>query len=190
MEGDSLRCCGVHHRKIFQSTPSAWRETGATPARRTNIFNFNPLPPHGGRPIWFTSFFSPQNFNPLPPHGGRQQFRQFIDSGKYFNPLPPHGGRQNQLEKALEKLKFQSTPSAWRETKFLLPSSSLRSFQSTPSAWRETQIVLDPSKPIPHFNPLPPHGGRQATQLCACVRYAISIHSLRMEGDWCLLRYP
>ena len=36
---------------------------------------------------------------------------------------------------------FQSTPSAWRETKRnIIPNLSLQ-FQSTPSAWRETNIV-------------------------------------------------
>ena len=34
-----------------------------------------------------------------------------------------------------------------------------------------------------HFNPLPPHGGRQAIRRTAAARENISIHSLRMEGD-------
>ena len=34
-----------------------------------------------------------------------------------------------------------------------------------------------------HFNPLPPHGGRQAFQKFICLYQHISIHSLRMEGD-------
>ena len=56
---------------------------------------------------------------------------------------------------------FQSTPSAWRETK-LAPEAFMGSvFQSTPSAWRETQC---------HAR-------------CSALRM-ISIHSLRMEGDF------
>ena len=35
---------------------------------------------------------------------------------------------------------------------------------------------------IPHFNPLPPHGGRQEA-LARTADCNISIHSLRMEGD-------
>ena len=38
--------------------------------------------------------------------------------------------------------KFQSTPSAWRETDGLHLPRSIRKFQSTPSAWRETQIAV------------------------------------------------
>ena len=49
MEGDDI----VSHRSdleiIFQSTPSAWRETRICTQRRARMQNFNPLPPHGGR---------------------------------------------------------------------------------------------------------------------------------------------
>ena len=34
-----------------------------------------------------------------------------------------------------------------------------------------------------HFNPLPPHGGRPVDSGGAWDSVAISIHSLRMEGD-------
>ena len=84
-------------------------------------------------------------------------------SFSHFNPLPPHGGRQKSGATRLQYEKFQSTPSAWRETAD--PAEEIpaeNQFQSTPSAWRET------------FRPL---SGRQP--------YAISIHSLRMEGDLC-----
>ena len=55
---------------------------------------------------------------------------------------------------------FQSTPSAWRETCFLLDRSNLSLFQSTPSVWRETLLAV-------------------SIELIS----DISIHSLRMEGD-------
>ena len=55
---------------------------------------------------------------------------------------------------------FQSTPSAWRETKSVTAIRTTIAFQSTPSAWRETSQGS-------------PFSGR----------IAISIHSLRMEGD-------
>ena len=78
----------------------------------------------------------------------------------YFNPLPPHGGRP--AIKIINGLRnqFQSTPSAWRETPFFLSCRHRYLFQSTPSAWRET-IQLEGT----------------------CDSIAISIHSLRMEGD-------
>ena len=45
---------------------------------------------------------------------------------------------------------------------------------------------MSPKSPcwtIPHFNPLPPHGGRHLTNTYAVQLLRISIHSLRMEGD-------
>ena len=61
---------------------------------------------------------------------------------------------------------FQSTPSAWRETQpLIICFPVLTKFQSTPSAWRETLCELcDRHKPV------------------------ISIHSLRMEGDFFIPR--
>ena len=36
---------------VFQSTPSAWRETQYKTGVSVCLWNFNPLPPHGGRPV-------------------------------------------------------------------------------------------------------------------------------------------
>ena len=94
MEGDEMSTVSEYVGEVFQSTPSAWRETIGVVETVT--------------PIW--------DFNPLPPHGGRRTF--------------------------------------------LLMLLLHRTFQSTPSAWRETDRI---------------HDGRNSE--------AISIHSLRMEGD-------
>ena len=86
------------------------------------------------------------------------------------------------------------------------PKTSMKSFQSTPSAWRETIGVVETVTPIWDFNPLPPHGGRRTFLLMLLLhrtfqstpsawrettggnsrrrKHHISIHSLRMEGDW------
>ena len=151
-------------RKVFQSTPSAWRETDSESTHENEEQNFNPLPPHGGRPQFYLSSFSRGEisihslrmegddigrkrhtqdlkisihslrmegdvaevyfclwlwyFNPLPPHGGRPG-KTIHQSGHnaYFNPLPPHGGRHSLLNSSAGIWAFQSTPSAWRETK-------------------------------------------------------------------------
>ena len=58
-----------------------------------------------------------------------------------------------------------------------------KTFQSTPSAWRETDTTLDRLSCNDHFNPLPPHGGRQRVLHNYSFTESISIHSLRMEGD-------
>ena len=49
MEGDSVMTFPTFTTAIFQSTPSAWRETKAIPQIIVELWNFNPLPPHGGR---------------------------------------------------------------------------------------------------------------------------------------------
>ena len=124
--------------------------------------DFNPLPPHGGRPRWAIQLYMFRKISihslrmegdlrnpfPLPGHGN-------------FNPLPPHGGRQEYDTYKVGTVAFQSTPSAWRETYiFHLCTPHEISFQSTPSAWRETLIRRK-----------------------LFVKLLISIHSLRMEGD-------
>ena len=148
---------------LFQSTPSAWRETETCPTCRPLWCNFNPLPPHGGR-LAETSRLRQrtQHFNPLPPHGGRQG-----NSADYFGimEISIHSLRMEgdfqPLNPGCRATAFQSTPSAWRET-FMRRSfekgydisihslrmegdcqwksfrRTCRKFQSTPSAWRET----------------------------------------------------
>ena len=147
----------------------------------------------------------------------------------YFNPLPPHGGRLSHPPRCpklnnisihslrmegdpctfhppASQKRFQSTPSAWREThgfrfrilRTVISIHSLRMegdirpwcyqrhgqpFQSTPSAWRETVLRQTVTLPSGYFNPLPPHGGRRFIFSPHVPHLVISIHSLRMEGD-------
>ena len=147
---------------VFQSTPSAWRETICA-------FTFN-----------FSIFISIHSLR----MEGDAAVLDSLGSLRYFNPLPPHGGRPGQCVPKLSTMLFQSTPSAWRETKIPLynydvakifqstpsawrettlykcfPPSGLV-FQSTPSAWRETETASLIVRNHSHFNPLPPHGGR------------------------------
>ena len=114
----------LYANSLFQSTPSAWRETiiarnrrGAVVisihslrmegdvrewTRRHSHDHFNPLPPHGGRQSIQTCIIRMiGNFNPLPPHGGRHAACiSGTPSCVYFYPLPPHGGRHLRQHKA------------------------------------------------------------------------------------------
>ena len=118
MEGDGIRLRFAPPGNLFQSTPSAWRETRAERVYPPTYLHFNPLPPHGGRPA--------------------HTLRQPKPSAD-FNPLPPHGGRQHRAAVRIADETFQSTPSAWRETYLLgRVENDNAEFQSTPSAWRET----------------------------------------------------
>ena len=161
-----------HDTRLFQSTPSAWRETSLLLRSHAAMRHFNPLPPHGGRQTlshrrqrqsefqstpsaWRETSLRAcicgqmRNFNPLPPHGGRLFVNLCDQLCIHFNPLPPHGGRLITLFCACQWNLFQSTPSAWRETR--------QRFQ-VPVCYC-------------NFNPLPPHGGRLYKKYAKAQRY-------------------
>ena len=124
------------------------------------------------------------DFNPLPPHGGRPGQHTAAHPQRHFNPLPPHGGRRSGADCTRAGNSFQSTPSAWRETRILaiLPPDIIISIHSL-------RMEGDAFSRMPRlifwdFNPLPPHGGRRQTSLFVFKFHCISIHSLRMEGDF------
>ena len=184
MEGD-LSLFSKHFTNVHISIHSLRMEGDATDGISSqNPQNFNPLPPHGGRPTQKNStrhsfkisihslrmegdivlrcdLTDDANFNPLPPHGGRHcQLAASTGREKHFNPLPPHGGRHGGIFDAVPEtdfnplpphggrlkppmfinfvMTFQSTPSAWRETRQRFHPAFVFAFQSTPSAWRET----------------------------------------------------
>ena len=121
MEGDTL----THPRKrhgLFQSTPSAWRETMGSCPIVTLTSYFNPLPPHGGRPHCCCRR---NRLDTISIHSLRME------------------GDDTAFLVAFSVSLFQSTPSAWRETTTTgAQCCPLRIFQSTPSAWRETLMQL------------------------------------------------
>ena len=51
MEGDICNIIYNNNVILFQSTPSAWRETEIVDTLNIRGFHFNPLPPHGGRRV-------------------------------------------------------------------------------------------------------------------------------------------
>ena len=100
----------------FQSTPSAWRETtipmfffvpetisihslrmeGDQPSSRLSpgFRDFNPLPPHGGRPllVHINGVLFVISIHSLRMEGDcRHRYLKALQI--HFNPLPPHGGR-------------------------------------------------------------------------------------------------
>ncbi len=171
--------------------------------------HFNPLPPHGGRQYAQVAVTIRRSyFNPLPPHGGRLVIlHKHSRRTGHFNPLPPHGGRPRLGlgYRCVDAISIHSLRMEGDAASSGAPSAR-RSFQSTPSAWRETEklpsvnnseIHFNPLPPhggrqevsawrikqIINFNPLPPHGGRPALGRTINLSICISIHSLRMEGD-------
>ena len=209
MEGDRTDDVSAPPSAAFQSTPSAWRETGISIDGATGsaisihslrmegdcctghgrkscaisihslrmegdsrqnlpvstVEYFNPLPPHGGRPAAEQTDICRQaiSIHSLRMEGDRVSTYVFSDA-PHFNPLPPHGGRREIavlfpafLLISIHSLRMEGDKSGCRIDIYL------HTFQSTPSAWRETDIGRNADLRGVHFNPLPPHGGRQTT---------------------------
>ena len=163
MEGDDAESQVFSRIFSFQSTPSAWRETRFRQIQLPPQCHFNPLPPHGGRREKTWQHTEQRNyFNPLPPHGGRlYQVLVLFCRQFHFNPLPPHGGRRASLMIIDDLIKFQSTPSAWRET-------SVHNWLERLLHISIHSLRMEGDTPFYGFILPPGH---------------ISIHSLRMEGD-------
>ena len=171
----------------FQSTPSAWRETYSTMTGPQNMWNFNPLPPHGGRLIqvlrsWFPNFISihslrmegdmrtqltPKRFS-ISIHSLRMEgdisTTPHVRRPKHFNPLPPHGGRHDAFLKETFYNDFNPLPphGGRRQGNFLrndLESISIHSLRMEGDSVRTVQRTAGE-----YFNPLPPHGGRHTTR--------------------------
>ena len=196
----------IAQRMPFQSTPSTRRETAVSLSCFSEISDFNPLPPHGGRP---GEALEAMKAGKISIHSLHTEGDGCSGAGTHrphhFNPLPPHGGRLRRTIRQVRGEEFQSTPSTRRETLVRINSDASFPFQSTPSTRRETLSHVDfpfsifisihslhtegdsagvTSYTIPaDFNPLPPHGGRPPHSVITSNSTDISIHSLHTEGD-------
>ena len=147
---------------LFQSTPSAWRETGLTrPLCVFHVISIHSLRVEGdGGGV--ARLVSRLNFNPLPPRGGRRikkcEFCRFLHISIHSLRVE---GDVADVVLAENVKRFQSTPSAWRETYNAQEYDKWFAFQSTPSAWRETTVSFLRRVCEQYFNPLPPRGGRR-----------------------------
>ena len=147
-----------------------------------------------------------RHFNPRPPCGGRPPGRIGYPYYLYnFNPRPPCGGRQASPICSYKYLIFQSTPpvrgaTLQKEQTEIAGEISIHAPRA--GGDNKPSIIL---RPIFHFNPRPPCGGRlyKANKIHFCylfqstppvrgatkVRYAgltptgISIHAPRAGGD-------
>ena len=129
--------------------------------RSRSLINFNPLPPHGGRPNRRSHQLRETAFQSTP--SAWRETSTFVRSNPSISfQSTPSAWRETTVgQRVIMEDVFQSTPSAWRETMIYAGSMGCLSlFQSTPSAWRETMRKFHASIKDLNFNPLPPHGGR------------------------------
>ena len=103
-----------------------------------------------------------KNFNPLPPHGGRPTVIAFYFGTQTISihSLRMEGDSRKTLT-IMYFVSFQSTPSAWRETtpRTYFRKRPLHFNPLPPHGGRHTHLPLSPMRMM-YFNPLPPHGGR------------------------------
>ena len=124
-------------------------------------------------------------FNPLPPHGGR---RSLFPHWKRNCSISIHSlrmeGDDGRIYDRMHRGGFQSTPSAWRETRVLGTADVIDDYFNPlpPHGGRHSRRSQSCGQPA-NFNPLPPHGGRRQSFFHLLSTIIISIHSLRMEGD-------
>ncbi len=147
---------------VFQSTLPAWGET-ADPVFNTPSVGISIHSPRMGRdrsrpPRRRTR----SHFNPLSPHGERPIRRIVSVTVTHFNPLSPHGERQNPHGSHATEKTFQSTLPAWGET-CGSGTARLRSLNFNPLS-PHGERPHPPHGPLHalDFNPLSPHGERLA----------------------------
>ena len=188
-EGDEGYAQVLLPQNLFLSTPSARRATRRfLRTGKTEAISIHALREEGDT-LEFLSFSSTGNFYPRPPRGGRRVAccvcmvaRLFLSTPSarratppacrpvqrqcYFYPRPPRGGRLVPRSQEEYGWQFLSTPSARRATAWSCAWRRICwKFLSTPSARRATPV--------------------QDTRF---GRSIISIHALREEGDWALMR--
>ena len=163
MEGDGGRISSQRRPKGFQSTPSAWRETCPQWIRSAADVDFNPLPPHGGRPCNISSARHPTAFQSTPSAWRETSLGGCARSiRKYFNPLPPHGGR--------------------REDKLRLLWICCISIHSLRMEGDRMKLFFQPVINRISIHSLRMEGDMRCSSKPEHLQN-ISIHSLRMEGD-------
>ncbi len=163
---------------------------------KTDFRHFNPLPPHGGRRYLGSRTWDPAH-GPISIHSLRME-----GDGDPFE----NAAASDARDISIHSLRMEGDRPAARRRSISQDIISIHSLRMEGDIRRTmSAAILSPSyfNPLPphggrrtaagrgvmtilgHFNPLPPHGGRLpgAGPVSRLPTNAISIHSLRMEGD-------
>ena len=168
----------------FQSTPSVWRETyNASEYDLMWGISIHSLRMEGDGAITTPGYVGDISIHSLRMEG---DCRSPIAALRilHFNPLPPHGGRLCDLVLFSPLyISFQSTPSAWRETRSPVLSLDLDPISIHSLRMEGDAIpIRDAPDAIISIHSLRMEGDDRLSITTIC-RICISIHSLRMEGD-------
>ena len=145
MEGDFIQLLFNIFIRQFQSTPSAWRETINSIIPQGQTGDFNPLPPRGGRPNCVTaggyleciSIHSLRVEGDLPTPYLEYNLIISIHSLRVEGDRSSAFSLPSSLRISIHSLRVEGDRSVNRKCR------SYSEFQSTPSAWRETRVVLN-----------------------------------------------
>ena len=133
MEGDSRKTLTIMYFVSFQSTPSAWRETTPRTYFRKRPLHFNPLPPHGGRPVYAFIGLPLEYPGQVSLHAEGDRYPwSHCRRCRTRSGLPPCGGRPDdgiRHQQAAGRHQVRS-PSMRRETKPHPKKSAARSTRS------------------------------------------------------------
>ena len=142
--------------EIFQSTPSAWRETSAHCRRAIcAAISIHSLRMEGDCPNAYHSTSEITiSIHSLRMEGDYLLGRVENDNAE-FQSTPSAWRETMGHQRGLAIHPFQSTPSAWRETRLYLRLEVFQIFQSTPSAWRETERNGCATIPLNQFQSTP-----------------------------------
>ena len=191
---------------VFQSTPSAWRETRGSPGIPVPHWNFNPLPPHGGRHKSIRGQLISTIFKSTP---SAWRETQFDTRSAYFHHISIHSlrmegdarfsGRFSIIPISIHSLRMEGDMHVFFDALFQCISiHSLR--MEGDRSWRKNTskhqlisihslrmegdgLILDSGNAVGRFQSTP-SAWRETIQFRQGIRhFRISIHSLRMEGD-------
>ena len=149
--------------------------------------HFNPRLPCGRRPDCLCTAMSRQgiSIHTFLAEGDKHDF-SYSPAGRYFNPRLPCGRRRSAYQRISTTKTFQSTPSVWKATAFVMFFRFFCiSFQSTPSVWKATCQINYSVTICINFNPRLPCGRRHYRDKRCKQIVKISIHAFRVEGDCC-----
>ena len=135
--------------------------------------NFYPRPPGGGRQAKDKDHHPDRsNFYPRPPGGGRLISGSQPPPRRYFYPRPPGGGRLLPAgANGAPRMRFLSTPSGWRATRFI--DRFCRACGISIHALRVEGDINDHRGTTTfsfNFYPRPPGGGRPASRSINRIR--------------------
>ena len=171
----------------FLSTPSGWRATVVLVALFPRCFNFYPRPPGGGRPFCISKDICVYNFYPRPPGGGRLSHSMFPRTAETISihALRVEGDKIAPFVKHLHYISIHALRVEGDKSIFDRLRRRIRNFYPRPPGGGRRRIACAIEQDIvEHFYPRPPGGGRHHQHHPLQHRQNISIHALRVEGDF------